>query len=445
MTSNPPQNSLTLPDVTKLFALAGAKSLFSKVLANNDDSRQQVYLGGDWQALNMLPFKLSPPPKQKGSPRFYGLLNFGWLDMAGTVHPAKHAKLILYPDYPEVRFSGFLLGSSGAPADAMRDDAGRRYASRVLFLGVQDNGAVLGFLATNAPAVVHGVRAAQSAHSGSLLVPIDLPAAFNARTRLLDELSRIHRKEWIESKRLRQGRTVPCKSTNCGGYTLEAELGIETNANSEPDFLGWEVKQHAVTGLNSKSSSPITLFTPEPKAGLYCEIGVVDFVKRFGYADRRNRPDRVNFGGIFRNGIRQATTGLTLGLSGYNHAKGIIEDAAGGVALFTDNAEIAALWSFMDLLAHWRRKHAKAVYVPSRIRKLPSQQYAFGDRVRLGEGTDFMLFLSAIHDGVVYLDPGIKIECASTDRPKSKRRNQFRIASERLSCLYHSMKLESVA
>jgi hypothetical protein len=31
-------------------------------------------------------------------------------------------------------------------------------------------------------------------------------------------------------------------SSNCGGYTLEAELGATPNGYSEPDFMGWEIK-----------------------------------------------------------------------------------------------------------------------------------------------------------------------------------------------------------
>jgi hypothetical protein len=34
----------------------------------------------------------------------------------------------------------------------------------------------------------------------------------------------------------------PCTAPQCGGFTLEAELGIPKNSEAEPDFLGWEVK-----------------------------------------------------------------------------------------------------------------------------------------------------------------------------------------------------------
>ena len=63
-------------------------------------------------------------------------------------------------------------------------------------------------------------------------------------------LALIATKGWIDSKRLdRDGRILPCNAPNCGGLTLEAELGIRPNSVSGPDFLGWEVKQHGVTSF----------------------------------------------------------------------------------------------------------------------------------------------------------------------------------------------------
>ena len=42
---------------------------------------------------------------------------------------------------------------------------------------------------------------------------------------LLKEMKRIHELGWITSKRLdKKGNILPCKSSNCGGYTLEARI-----------------------------------------------------------------------------------------------------------------------------------------------------------------------------------------------------------------------------
>lgn len=64
------------------------------------------------------------------------------------------------------------------------------------------------------------------------------------------------------------------------------------------------------------------------------------------------------------------------------------------------------------------------------------RQYRFGSRVRLGTGTDFLLFLDAVSVGAVYYDPGITMENASTAHPKIKRRSQFRIKSAQIPLLY---------
>jgi hypothetical protein len=111
--------------------------------------------------------------------------------------------------------------------------------------------------------------------------------------------------------------------------------------------------------------------------------------------------------------------------------------------MYGDDKLPAAEWKFSDLLRHWSRKHAKAVYVPSMCRKEPRLSYRFADLVRLGEGTDFLRFLRAVHDGVVFYDPGIKLEFAST-KPKVKRRSQFRILSGNLPCLYDKMTVQSL-
>jgi hypothetical protein len=127
-------------------------------------------------------------------------------------------------------------------------------------------------------------------------------------------------------------------------------------------------------------------------------------------------------------------------LSGYDLKKERIVDANGSVDLLSDQGLVAASWKFTGLLEHWTRKHAKAVYVPSQVRHEPRRQYQYGYQVRLAVGTDFLRFLKAMAAGVIYYDPGIKLEQAST-LPKVKRRSQFRVASRNISALYDSVDL----
>ncbi|MBK7122950.1 MAG: hypothetical protein IPH68_09170 [Chitinophagaceae bacterium] len=95
----------------------------------------------------------------------------------------------------------------------------------------------------------------------------------NSKKQLIKKLKRIHQLGWINSRRLDKNKNIlPCISSNCGGYTLEAELGITPNGYSEPDYLGWEVKQFAVKDFKKYNSSVVTLMTPEPTHGFLCRF-----------------------------------------------------------------------------------------------------------------------------------------------------------------------------
>jgi hypothetical protein len=227
---------------------------------------------------------------------------------------------------------------------------------------------------------------------------------------------------------------------NCGGFTLEAELKIAKNSSGEPDFLGWEVKQFAVEDFERiESAKPITMITPEPDGGFYKDAEVEAFIRKFGYADKNNKPDRLNFGGRHFVGKRCPPTGLKMQLIGYDVTTGKITDANGEIALVSDANEVAASWSFKKILEHWAHKHAKAVYVPSKRQTEPKWQYAYGNKVRLAQGTDSLRLLKAFAAGAMYYDPGINLKNASTDKPKHKKRSQFRVASRNIGELYETV------
>ena len=108
----------------------------------------------------------------------------------------------------------------------------------------------------------------------------------------------------------------------------------------------------------------------------------------------------------------------------------------------TDEGEEAATWTYADLMNHWNHKHAQTAYIPSLKNTDPRLQYSYGKIIRLGEGADFLLVLKAMFQGKIYYDPGIKLEKASSAKPTTKRRSQFRVKSGDLSSLY--LKMESV-
>jgi hypothetical protein len=432
---------MNLGQLTGLFAASGCIRAYAKPLAANDNSKNQVYFGPGFQALNLFPNAGIEPSTGSKSPIFKAKLRFAWLLESGAIAEAPNAQLILYPQYPEVRFSGFLLGSYGAPSALMAS----RDPGRILFLGVTRRGQVLGYVCSALSEVGLEFSAKPSHVSAGVFSEVRLPdaaTASDAKSQLLAELRRINRLGWITSKQLdSSGSTKPCNAPQCGGFTLEAELRIAKNSTAEPDFLGWEVKQHSVGNFARVEAGVITLMTPEPNGGFYRSNGVEAFVRKFGYPDRRDVADRWNFGGVHRVGLRHPLTNLTMRVSGFDSAKGRITDPRGDISLISDAGEVAASWGFTGLLEHWSRKHAKAVYVPSQCRKEPVRQYHYGDMVRLAEGTDSLRLLKALIAGAVYYDPGIKLENASSANPTSKRRSQFRVASRDITALYEAVEL----
>lgn len=425
---------MNLNHLKSILSEHGCQKIYVKTLSPNDNSKNQVYLGGSFEVLNILPISdiKTEDPGDWNRERFKASINFSWINSDGRIYPAPKSQLILYPKYPEVRFSGFLAGCDNPPSELMT----QRLAGRLLFFSVTEKGSILGFVVNPDSEVALEYTKTEKLRLHGVFDVIELPKAENTKQRLIAELRRIHRLEWITSKRLdKHGNVLPCPSPNCGGYTLEAELGITPNGYSEPDYLGWEVKQFGVTNFNKINSSVITLMTPEPTHGYYVSEGVEAFIRKYGYYDLVGREDRMNFGGIHKIDKRHERTALKLELIGFDQSSGKIRHTDGKIALLDQDDNEAASWSFSSLLLHWNRKHNQACYVPSISAKNGERKYKYGHTVILGNGTDFQLFLNQMALGNIYYDPGIKLENLST-KPKTKRRSQFRIKSQHLSTLY---------
>lgn len=425
---------MNLTSLKKAFASFDCTQIFIKELSENDNSKNQIYFGPSFAALNIFPNKGIEPAKSNSNAIFYAPLDFFWMNENGELNSAPNTRMILYPQYPEVRLSGFLKGVESAPSDLMTS----RRAGRLLFLGVTSNSMIIAYITDPDTPLAREFRSLKLSPNAGVFssLPCKIKGKDNPKKIIISALKRIHNLGWIKSKRLLSGGGITeCRSSNCGGYTLEAELGITPNGFSEPDYCGWEVKQHSVADFTKYQSSVITLMTPEPTGGFYHDAGVHEFLRKFGYKDKKGRKDRINFGGVHHANIQHSQTKLTLKLVGYDFPKNRIIDEQGGIALVTEENEIAALWAFSGLMRHWKRKHTQAVYVPSIMRKKPFQQYYYGNIIRLGIGTDFLKFLNAINLQKIYYDPGIKMEKASAGQ-QIKRRNQFRIKSSDLIYLY---------
>lgn len=441
----------TLPDLT-LFQLQrmmlqnGVEQLLVKELAANDNAKNQLYLAGNIEVANILPIgELRVEVTEKGNNSLKAPMPLSWLQPDGKVIEAPGAQIILYPQYPEVRLSGFLRGSINAPNELLN----KRGEGRLFFFGITSDRRIVCWAVGPESIIARHFHSLVNLERIGVFAVVPLRASesgSNTRIQLLKELRRIHLLDWIESKALSaNGSIEPCLSSHCIGYTLEAEFGIPRNGKAEPDFKGWEIKAETVKKFGTAATSKaITLMTPEPTGGYYRTDGVEAFLRKYGYLDKRGRIDRINFGGVFRAGNRHPGTKLTLTLDGYDVAKGRIENPAGSLALLTDHGHVAAEWSFATLMTLWTRKHAQAVYVPAQSRTEPSRQYRYGSTVRLAVGTDFAKLLHAISAGFVYYDPGIKLEGASTKLPRTKRRSQFRVASRNLSGLYAKVELIDV-
>ena len=417
----------------------GAVRVYAKKLAPNDNSKNQIYLGAGFGALNIIPHGeiYTDTREIAGSKqdRPKAPVSFYWVDENGR-HHAPSAQLILYPDYPEVRMSGFLQGCRKAPSHLMRV----RDEGRVLFFGVTHDGDVLGYATGSESPITTELNSQEWDCVGVFLeLPPRLGHKTSTKDLLLDELRRIYGMIWIPSQKLAgDGRKQPYSARNGGGYTLEAELGITPNGDADPDFMGWEIKQYGVRDFKRFApKSPVTLMTPEPTGGYYKNEGAEAFVRRYGYADKSGKPDRLNFGGVY-NFERDfhADTGLRITVNGFDVANGTITNVEGGIALVDASGEEAAIWSFKGMMSHWNKKHAQAAYIPSLFRT-PPPEYSYGPRILLCEQTDFLLFLKGFTAGAVYYDPGIKLEAASTARPSLKRRSQFRIKHNQLTEMYH--------
>jgi len=442
--------SLTLENVRDLFRENGATELLCKVLPRNANSKNQVYLAPDIGQLGKIPSGAVTPfqsTSRKGDgaqgPIFRAPLSLFWITPTGALAAAPDAKMIVYPQYPEVRLSGFLKYCREAPSFLFNIEKRGLNPDRLLFLGPREDGSVLALtLPPEALAAVEFRQGTYDDYGLFAILSLHADQADSSLGALMDELRRIHRLGWIPSLRLnKSGILVPCNATNCGGYTLESQLGIKSNGIAEPDFHGWEIKARNVTTIDRPGASVVTLFTPEPDGGIYASKGARHFIRTWGYPDTRGTPDRINFGGIYRCGKNfDARTHTKLILDGYDAETGKF-NAGGAMRLIDANDVDVASWSFAKLMDHWKRKHAHAAYVPCQHGKQTERTYRYADTVMLGEGAEFRLFLKAIAKGVIYYDPGIKLENASSPASKHKLRSQIRISSRGLPELYRSTRI----
>ena len=107
---------LSINSLIEIFKNKDVTRIYYKLLSPNDNSKNQPYLAGHLTDLGFIPTgeiseskstsnKTSNPKRQI---KYTVDLDYSWLSPEGEVYPAPNAKLIYYPQYPEVRLSGFV-------------------------------------------------------------------------------------------------------------------------------------------------------------------------------------------------------------------------------------------------------------------------------------------------------------------------------------------------
>lgn len=432
----------TYKELGDYFIKLGATYALFKMLSENDNSKQQIYLGGSFNVLQQLPFGEIKEYVDIAKPNYKAPMDFYWINDSLDYSKAPNTQLILYPKYPEVRLSGFLSECDTAPSKDLqpipkeaRGESNQK-DGRVLILGICPDKKVYAYLATKNSTLAKDIE--QSLYSNipekERKVLNQFPLKSNDiadKDSLILMLRDLVNKDWIQSVRMyADGSTRPYNASNGGGYTMEAHFGIIPNGEAAPDYKGWELKSH--------SKTRITLMTPEPDKGLYHEIGAKEFAIRYGHYTKKE--NERYFTGPFQVNKPCKVSDLKMVLSGFNLETQKIDDAAGGIMLINQSEEPVAIWSFSSLLQHWCNKHHHACYVryQSKVDSDKNRFYKYSPIVHLGEGTDFAKFLNAMVNGFVQYDPGIKVIFDENGESKSKPRSQFRTTLKKLETLYDS-------
>lgn len=437
---------VTWDGLEQRFKDQGVSHVEVKFLSRNHNSKNQIAgLGGDLAALGHLfpgPVTFHQPSSTKpkaGKPIYRTSLPWVWFHQGG-LSPAPETKLIYYPQYPELRLSGFLDDSTHSPKELLAlttdpDSRGQEEGRCLVFGPGKDRKVYAAVVSKHSEAAKY---LAQFNTGRGRLVPLSLRKD-EATTRevLFRELRKIHDKQWIEAYKLqRDGTRLPCDAPNCHGVTLESELGITANGLALPDYLDWEVKAHRVSHLKAHLSSRITLLTPNPDSGEAKDKGTTWLTQTYG--NLHVTGTRWDLSGIHKAGHVHPKTGLEFGLVGFDAATKTITDD--GYLYFRDPQQDLDLgrWSFAKLLTHWQNKHAKAVFVPCITTTTKPREYSYGTKVHVGEGTSFRHFLAAIANGSVILDPGLNSKTTDTATWKSHTRYQFRSSLTQAGDLYRS-------
>ncbi|GFM64862.1 hypothetical protein PSCICJ_09800 [Pseudomonas cichorii] len=459
-----------LDDIKNTLGSFGVRRAVLKQLPKNANDKNQIYISTDFGVLSddfsMTFNERGASISEKEFRKFRiersiseaAFDQFSWLKVDGSLSKAKKVKAIIYPQYPEVRLSGFLTVENTMPG-SLSVSFTKKYpdARRLLVLGVIPGGSCIAIVYSGlSNELVDEIKALPSHERAKACKLIDFGKP--GLSQLFALLKPLVGRRLPGCRLNSMGATLPFTGTQVCGYTLEHGLGIASNSDKEGDIFGIELKTH--------TSRKLTLFTPEPDFGFYAE-NFTEFMNRFGYLDSQG--DR-RLTGLHRANIPCVKTGLVLKVTEFrvdSEGQWILDDTGERVrfpydessplsaktdglqvVLLDVNGFVAAGWSFARLMNSWGAKHNEVVYIPSQktLNDNPAEvergydvSVMFSPTVMLCQRTSAERLYKAINDGVVFLDPAPKLH--ATDSSKHKRRAQWRVndIAKAALTLYESM------
>ena len=426
----------SLNHLKHVLSLAGSEQVLVKALAlNQDNEKNQIYLGGDDSLLSLLPGSLGFLAESESTNKRHSApgvgkevlkMEFFWLQPDGVENLAPDAKLIFYMQYPELRLSGFLKGSSEPPRSLRRNEQDE-FGRRVLLLAIRAE-QVLGVVVTDrdSPELVDQLLNLELFPGHALLRQLPLSASLQSPDldRLIGEIRALSR-DWHEACVLKSDtrRPVPRQAQQGSGWTLEALLGIPMNGTKGPDKYGYEIKVLPRSG-------PVSLITSEPDFGWRKERGLTDYLHEFGW------PGTKGDGSYRFNGKHDTQRPYDR-----SHAMVVIDhwdpisngpDGTGEpnvLLLHTGTDTVIAGWTFESLAAKWSKKHSGCVYVEYQRRPESglATDYRYGPHAHIGQGTSINHLLRSLSSGSIYLDPGDRVNADGAE----KARMQWRTSGSR--------------
>ena len=405
----------------------GCEYAYFKILGPNNNSKQQVYLAGDLRDLSWLPHGEvtqavgSSRKPRSGGPILHVAIDLFWLTADGPER-APHAQLIAYPQYPEVRLSGLLRDSPGAPSELLRIDQRGKEPGRVLLLAPWGTkGVIAALVGPETEAAAHVRRLA--AGSNDLIGRWALRDSREEATleSLLGDLADVVAQGWIQGERMRPDRVVvPYNARNAGGYTLEARLGIPSNADPAADVGGVaELKQIG------RTSGRLTLMDLPPVNGAFCDLAPLEFFKRFGRQAKNGA--RMDFTFARSRGHR------------FEYRQGHPDDGVPDAFVLSMGNAVIGEWPLAHVAGHWTRKHRTTVVVQSEMARDRNgfRLFRYLPTVWIHEGARLGRLIQATGTGHLRIDPGCRIERRSDDGwGDVKTRFGFRIAAKHIGGLY---------